>query len=71
MTAWQCRCGWEGFNPSFTDASELKPTADGAMVMDRTHIPICPRCFGPVVTVREAQARELRQVLVGIARMAS
>jgi hypothetical protein len=70
MTAWQCRCGWEGFNPSFSDASELRPTTDGTLAMDRTHVPVCPRCFAEVQTVREAARRELTQVLIGIGRLA-
>ena len=70
MTAWSCRCGWQGFSPSFSDASDLRPTADGSLVMDRTHVPLCPRCHEQVITVREAQARELRRVLIGIGRLA-
>lgn len=70
MTAWQCRCGWTGFSPSFTDTSELRPDVHGNLVMDRTHVPVCPRCFGDVVTVREAQAREIRRVLIGIGKLA-
>lgn len=68
MVAWHCKhCGWEGFSPSFTDASDLRPDVHGNLVMDRRHEPVCPRCFEPVVTVREAQARELRKTLIGIA----
>jgi hypothetical protein len=71
MLAWQCsRCQWSGFSPDFTDDSALRPDGEGYLTMDRRHIPLCPRCFGEVQTVTEAQARELRQVLIGIARSA-
>lgn len=67
MIAYQCkRCEWTGFNPSLSDASDLI-VVDGEWVMDRTHVPVCPKCFADVVTVREAQARELRRALIGIA----
>jgi hypothetical protein len=70
MTAWQCRCGWTGFSPSFSDASDLRPNVHGQLVMDRTHLPVCPRCYSEVQTVREVARRELSQVLVGIGRLA-
>lgn len=40
-----CHCGWTGVRPSFTDASDLRPGADGTLVMDRRHLPVCPSCF--------------------------
>ena len=66
MTAWQCRCGWEGFSPAFSDASELRPTADGRLIMDRVHVPVCPRCFEQVTTARAAALLEARRTLTGL-----
>jgi len=40
-------CGWTGRTPSLSDTSELR-WRDDDWVMDRTHIPICPRCFEEV-----------------------
>lgn len=71
MTAWSCTaCGWEGFTPSYSDSSDLRPDVDGNLVMDRTHVPVCPRCFAEVQTMRARQAQELRQALIGIWRLA-
>lgn len=72
MTAWECaKCGWSGYGPSITDASELRPDCEGNLRMDRLHIAICPRCFEQVQTARAKAAAELRRVLVGIARCAA
>jgi len=69
MTYWTCgACGWTGATPSFSDASDVRVTAHGQLVMDRTHVPVCPHCFGEVQTVRETARRELNRELVGIGR---
>lgn len=68
MTPWSCGvCGWEGFSPAYSDASDLRPDVHGNLVMDRTHVPICPRCFAEVQTLRARQARELRAVILDLA----
>lgn len=50
-----CPCGWTGGRPSFTDASDLRPGADGTLVMDRRHLPVCPSCFYIIAPVRQAK----------------
>lgn len=41
---YHCACGWSGLEPSISDGSYERPTADG-VVIDRVHYLICPRCF--------------------------
>lgn len=51
MNTWFCPdCGWEGDEPSESDASELR--SDGTI--DRVHIAVCPECFRAARRARPA-----------------
>ena len=56
MNGWICRCGWRGPEPSMSDASVEKVLPNGEVIIDRTHLPICPVCF-TVVCREQAQRR--------------
>ena len=48
--AWRCtECDWRGRTPSWTDAS-TEVERNGRLVVDRTHVPLCPRCFERATT---------------------
>lgn len=49
-------CHWTGDQPSITDASSVRTTAEGTLEMDRTHLLVCPRCF-VVIQRTDTQAR--------------
>jgi hypothetical protein len=51
-------CGWIGRQPSVTDASEARVDAYGAVVVDRQHLPVCPRCFSIAKPVSLVQLDE-------------
>lgn len=70
-TAYCCAaCGWEGFGPSYTERKEVTLDAEGGPRVQWWMEPVCPRCYQPVQTVAARSAQELRDVLVGIARLA-
>lgn len=68
--AYSCpKCGWQGFNPSLSDASHELVNEYGQVEIVRPHVPVCPKCFAVVETLRAAQARELRRAILGVALM--
>jgi hypothetical protein len=50
--SWGCSgCGWQGSEPSITDASSEREVRPGVVVADRTHLAVCPQCFEVVSRV--------------------
>lgn len=50
-----CKCGWTGDSPSMSDASAERELSGGRVVVDRTHLAICPRCFEIVKRVERSE----------------